>query len=193
MQDLWRKVAELEAEPRRAQGMRRPRSGARIGRAVAAIAVPLLGAHHTISHRAATTPSHGQLTLNPAAQRVAARRLGGRAGAVVAVDPRTGAIRVMYGNSTRGDRDPAAAAGAAAALGTPADLKGVQIAGKTATTAAGSRSGHHDLWFVGFAPADHPKIAIAVLLKGAKGGFGGTEAAPIASAVIQKLLAGPQP
>jgi peptidoglycan glycosyltransferase len=34
-------------------------------------------------------------TLNPAAQRVALQQLGGRKGAVVALDPRTGAIKVM--------------------------------------------------------------------------------------------------
>jgi cell division protein FtsI/penicillin-binding protein 2 len=44
-----------------------------------------------------------------------------------------------------------------------------------------------DLWFVGFAPADHPTVAIAVALKDAKG-FGDTDAAPIAAKVIESLL-----
>ena len=35
-----------------------------------------------------------------------------------------------------------------------------------------------DAWFVAFAPADNPKVAVAVMMVGA--GFGGTAAAPIA-------------
>lgn len=45
-----------------------------------------------------------------------------------------------------------------------------------------------DLWFVGFAPVDHPTVAIAVALRDAKG-FGGTKAAPIAAKVIESVLA----
>ena len=42
--------------------------------------------------------------------------------------------------------------------------------------------------FVAFAPADHPKIAIAVMVDKSDGGFGGSVAAPIAKAVLQVLL-----
>ncbi|MDD3705223.1 MAG: penicillin-binding transpeptidase domain-containing protein, partial [Clostridiaceae bacterium] len=41
-------------------------------------------------------------------------------------------------------------------------------------------------WFVGFAPAENPKIAIAVLIE--NGGGGGSAAAPIASKVLKKAL-----
>lgn len=74
--------------------------------------------------------------------------------------------------------------------GTPADLRGLQIAGKTGTAGSTARGSHHaDLWFIGFAPADHPTVAIAVALKNVKGAYGGTIAAPIAAKVIEALLA----
>ena len=43
-------------------------------------------------------------------------------------------------------------------------------------------------WFVAFAPADDPQIAIAVTVERSEGGFGGTVAAPIARAVLESLL-----
>jgi penicillin-binding protein A len=45
-------------------------------------------------------------TLDPKAQRVAVQALAGQAGSVVALDPRTGAIRVMYSNPTYNDNHP---------------------------------------------------------------------------------------
>ncbi len=45
-------------------------------------------------------------TLDPAAQKVARSDLAGRAGSVVALDPRTGAVLVMYSNPTYNDNDP---------------------------------------------------------------------------------------
>lgn len=74
--------------------------------------------------------------------------------------------------------------------GTPADREGLQVAGKTGTAqVGGARSGRADAWFIGFAPANHPTIAIAVVLKNVRGGYGGIDAAPIAAKVIQALLA----
>ena len=46
-------------------------------------------------------------------------------------------------------------------------------------------------WFVGFAPADTPRIAIAVLVE--NGGHGGTAAAPIARQVMDYWLLGKKP
>jgi peptidoglycan glycosyltransferase len=48
-------------------------------------------------------------TLDPPAQRLAAQLLAGRAGAVVALTPRTGAIKVMYSNPSYDDNNPTAA------------------------------------------------------------------------------------
>jgi penicillin-binding protein 2 len=43
-------------------------------------------------------------------------------------------------------------------------------------------------WFIAFAPADHPKIALAVLVE--NGGFGGAAAAPIARRALDYYLLG---
>ncbi len=71
---------------------------------------------------------------------------------------------------------------------TSVNVGGVQIAGQTGTSPrSATRSVRPGLWFVGFAPTNHPTVAIAVALKDAKG-FGGTVAAPIAAKVIESLL-----
>ncbi|MBC8589549.1 peptidoglycan D,D-transpeptidase FtsI family protein [Wansuia hejianensis] len=61
--------------------------------------------------------------------------------------------------------------------GTNAKIKNVKVAGKTGT--AENPSGKSHSWFIGFAPYDDPKIAIAVILE-EEGVTGGTGAAPIA-------------
>jgi cell division protein FtsI/penicillin-binding protein 2 len=43
-------------------------------------------------------------------------------------------------------------------------------------------------WFIAFAPADAPRIAVAVTVERSVGGFGGTVAAPIAKQVMEALL-----
>jgi peptidoglycan glycosyltransferase len=70
--------------------------------------------------------------------------------------------------------------------GRKAQIPGVQVAGKTGT-AQNSATDH--AWFVGFAPADHPKIAVAVFIKNG-GATGGDLSAPIARQVMQAYLAG---
>jgi Penicillin binding protein transpeptidase domain/NTF2-like N-terminal transpeptidase domain len=73
--------------------------------------------------------------------------------------------------------------------GTAAALPGVQVAGKTGTAelVANSKDPKDaDAWFVAFAPASDPKVAVAVMLVGA--GFGGTAAAPIARQVLAAAL-----
>jgi penicillin-binding protein A len=45
-------------------------------------------------------------TLDPKAQRVAIQQLNGQAGSVVALDPRTGAVKVMYANPSYDDNHP---------------------------------------------------------------------------------------
>ena len=63
-------------------------------------------------------------------------------------------------------------------------LLDVEICGKTGT--AQNPHGKDHAWFVGFAPYENPKIAIAVLVENV--GFGSTYAAPIAQKVIQAYL-----
>jgi peptidoglycan glycosyltransferase len=73
--------------------------------------------------------------------------------------------------------------------GTAAAIPGVQVAGKTGTAELRPNSTNPkdaDAWFVAFAPAHNPKVAVGVMLVGA--GFGGTAAAPIAKRVLQAAL-----
>jgi penicillin-binding protein A len=71
--------------------------------------------------------------------------------------------------------------------GTPAQIPGIRVAGKTGTAETG-RADFNTTWFAAFAPADAPRIAIAVVVENQRGGFGGTIAAPIAKQVMEALL-----
>jgi peptidoglycan glycosyltransferase len=79
-----------------------------------------------------------------------------------------------------------------AGTGTAAQIPGIQVAGKTGT--AETTSGNPHAWFVSFAPAENPRIAVAVVvLNGGSLGSeatGGQVAAPIARAVIEAALKG---
>ncbi|HEY1330204.1 MAG TPA: penicillin-binding transpeptidase domain-containing protein [Actinomycetota bacterium] len=74
--------------------------------------------------------------------------------------------------------------------GTAAQIPGVTVAGKTGT--AEVPGGNPDAWFVSFAPAQNPKIVVAVIVPngGSLGSdaTGGAVAAPIAKAVIEAAL-----
>ena len=63
-------------------------------------------------------------------------------------------------------------------------LPEIKIAGKTGT--AQNPHGKDHAFFVGYAPADDPKIAVAIVVENI--GFGGTHAAPIAKAMIEAYL-----
>jgi peptidoglycan glycosyltransferase len=79
-----------------------------------------------------------------------------------------------------------------AGTGVAAQIPGVQVAGKTGTAQTGLNTIH--AWFVAFAPADHPKVAVAVLVENQPEGNdaqGGIIAAPLAKAVIQQALTAP--
>ena len=65
---------------------------------------------------------------------------------------------------------------------------GITVAGKTGTVENGGDEDDDHAAFVGFAPADAPKIAVAVYLENA--GFGATAAAPCAVLVMEKYLRG---
>jgi penicillin-binding protein A len=70
--------------------------------------------------------------------------------------------------------------------GTAAALEGIDVAGKTGTAEVGHGC-PNQLWFIAFAPAQDPRVAIAATVECGTG-FGGTVAAPIAKAVMQELL-----
>jgi penicillin-binding protein 2 len=89
--------------------------------------------------------------------------------------------------------------GAALAVGSP-----YLMAGKTGTAQKVSRKGNvstnphalplhlrHQAWFIGYAPADDPKIAVAVMVE--HGGYGASTAGPIARKIMDAWLLGKKP
>jgi penicillin-binding protein A len=71
--------------------------------------------------------------------------------------------------------------------GTAAGVSGIDVAGKTGT--AELSPGVNDAWFIGFAPADDPQIAIACIVEHTSG-FGGPTCGPIFKAVAEATLRG---
>lgn len=77
--------------------------------------------------------------------------------------------------------------------GTAAQIPGVRVAGKTGTAQNAPGAAPH-AWFIGFAPAQDPQVAVAVIVE--NGGDAGSEAtggrvaAPIAKAVMRAVLGG---
>jgi cell division protein FtsI/penicillin-binding protein 2 len=85
--------------------------------------------------------------------------------------------------------------------GVAANISGIDVAGKTGTAELGPKPGQPpappgqentveqivDGWFICFAPAQHPKLAVAVMLIDASGD-GGSTAAPIAANILTAAL-----
>ena len=75
--------------------------------------------------------------------------------------------------------------------GTRAQISGIKVAGKTGTAENGDRPPL--AWFISFAPADDPQVAVAVVVEDGGdrlGATGGALAAPIGRAVIKAALQG---
>jgi peptidoglycan glycosyltransferase len=68
---------------------------------------------------------------------------------------------------------------------TGAAIPGVPTAGKSGTAQLGG-SGEPHSWFIGFAPVDHPRVAIAVIVE--QGGRGGERAAPLGGQLMARAL-----
>lgn len=66
--------------------------------------------------------------------------------------------------------------------GKAATVSGITVAGKTGT--AENATGNDHSWFIGFAPAEDPKVAVAVLIENANQG----SATPIAGQMIRTAL-----
>ena len=68
--------------------------------------------------------------------------------------------------------------------GVEATISGIQVAGKTGS--AQNPHGQPHAWFIGFAPAGKPKVAVAVIIE--NGGPGGREAAPVAREIMKTVI-----
>ncbi|HEY6771374.1 MAG TPA: penicillin-binding transpeptidase domain-containing protein [Solirubrobacterales bacterium] len=71
--------------------------------------------------------------------------------------------------------------------GTAGAVSGIDVAGKTGT--AEISAGVNDAWFIGFAPASDPQIAISCIVERTSG-FGGPTCGPIFKAVAETILRG---
>lgn len=69
--------------------------------------------------------------------------------------------------------------------GKNAKISGIEVAGKTGSAEDTSKKATHS-WFIGFAPADDPKIAVAVIVE--NGGLGGKKAAEAAQKVLSAYI-----
>jgi peptidoglycan glycosyltransferase len=69
--------------------------------------------------------------------------------------------------------------------GTRGQIPGVTVAGKAGTAEVGKSVKEH-AWFIAFAPAEEPRVALAIVLENA--GVGGAVAAPAAKPVLELAL-----
>lgn len=74
--------------------------------------------------------------------------------------------------------------------GSNAYIEGYEIGGKTATSQTLPRSEHKYIAsFMGFAPADDPKVIVLVIIRNPQGAYyGGTIAAPVAKEIFSNLI-----
>jgi membrane carboxypeptidase/penicillin-binding protein len=72
-----------------------------------------------------------------------------------------------------------------------AAIPGISVAGKTGTAETGPVAPPH-VWFLAFAPADNPRVAVAVIVENGgrlgNAATGGAVAAPIARSVMEAVL-----
>jgi peptidoglycan glycosyltransferase len=71
--------------------------------------------------------------------------------------------------------------------GTTAKIPGIQVAGKTGTAEIVLGQSTNNAWFIAFAPAPKPTVAVAATVAGVPG-YGATFAAPVAKQVMEALL-----
>jgi peptidoglycan glycosyltransferase len=65
-----------------------------------------------------------------------------------------------------------------------------QLAGKTGTAEIDVEQSINRAWFIGFAPAEDPQIAVAAMIERCTGCFGGEVAGPVATQVMDSLAGG---
>jgi peptidoglycan glycosyltransferase len=105
---------------------------------------------------------------------------------VVTIHPKK--LRRVMSPGTASELKDMMVAAVTSGTGTAAQISGVEVAGKTGTAETGAQ-GVNTTWFICFAPANDPKVAVAVALEN-QHGFGGTTAAPIAKVLMEAVLQG---
>jgi peptidoglycan glycosyltransferase len=132
---------------------------------------------------AATVANHGRLMAPHMTDRV----IDGEGRTVQRISPRVQSV--VMKPSTAAAVTSMMEAVVNEGTGTAAQIPGVRVAGKTGTAETLPATAINNVWFIAFAPAANPTVAIAVTLQGVPG-FGGAVAAPVAKQVIERLLHG---
>jgi penicillin-binding protein A len=130
---------------------------------------------------AATVANHGTLMV----PHLTARVVNPEGGIVQQISPRVQSV--VMKPSTATDVTSMMEAVVNEGTGEAARIPGVQVAGKTGTAETQIGSALNNVWFIAFAPAANPTVAIAVTVKGVPG-YGATYALPIARRVMEVLL-----
>jgi penicillin-binding protein A len=130
---------------------------------------------------AAAVANHGRLMVPHLTQRI----VDAEGRTVQTISPRVQSV--VMKPSTAGSVTSMMEAVVNEGTGTPAQIPGVRVAGKTGTAETQIGTKINNVWFIAFAPADAPKVAIAVTLQGVPG-FGAAFAAPVAKQVMERLL-----
>jgi len=108
------------------------------------------------------------------------------AGGATVVQVHPHALRRVMSKQTANELTSMMVAAVNDGTGGAAAIPGISVAGKTGTAETGT-TGINTTWFIAFAPAYHPTVAVAVTLEN-QTGFGGTTAAPIAKQLMQAVL-----
>ncbi|HTU79447.1 MAG TPA: penicillin-binding protein 2 [Solirubrobacteraceae bacterium] len=130
---------------------------------------------------AAAVANHGTLMVPHLTQRIVdaegetTKTISPRVQSVVMKPSTAGAVRTMMEAVVN------------EGTGEAAKIPGIQVAGKTGTAQTQFGDAINNVWFIAFAPAANPRVALAVTLE-AVPGEGATYAAPVARAVIESLL-----
>jgi peptidoglycan glycosyltransferase len=129
----------------------------------------------------AATVANGGVVMRPAV----VERIVGPAGKTVSKLKPDALGRAIKASSAR-DLVTMMQAVVAGGTGKAAAIPGVSVAGKTGTAETG-RQGVNTVSFIGFAPAEQPRVAVAVFVEGQQS-TGGETAAPIAKEVMQAII-----
>jgi penicillin-binding protein A len=132
---------------------------------------------------AAAVANHGQLMVPHLTDRILDH--DGRTVATIAPQVQSTVMRRSTADAVTAMMEAVVSGG----TGTAAQIPGILVAGKTGTAETQIGNTINNVWFIAFAPADNPRVAIAVTVKGVPG-FGGGIAAPIAKQVMEALLNG---
>jgi peptidoglycan glycosyltransferase len=130
---------------------------------------------------AAAVADHGRLMV----PHIASRIVDSEGRTVQTIEPRTQSV--VMKPSTAAAVTSMMEAVVNEGTGVSAQIPGVQVAGKTGTAETQIGTAINNVWFIAFAPAANPRVAIAVTLQGVPG-QGAAFAAPVARQVMERLL-----